>query len=361
MSNDWWHCRKEELLAVAGEKCPIYVYNEEALNETLFDLLAMDAIDSLFYPLHANPHPKILTKAFDLDVRFKCISIDEITRLLKNFPKLAPQRTLFVPDHAHGEDFERAFHYGVQVVVNDLDTLKIWPGIFQNKDIFICMDIGHEQEVSRLLETSVRGFYIRPKINFPLLGDLNETISFLVEASGHFPEISTLILGNDMGVSVNQEKDIMDISVIGEHLEAIKDACPQFRLWLELPTYMVSYAGVLLAKVIKTGKREGIHYIRINMDMKAPIYDGLHESCHEIVNLSKLDEETTVTTRIIGKDKDHGNTIDFVKAPASVEESDILLFTNMGAYRQGTGLDSKWRNSVPEHYLSARRLCQVRI
>ncbi|MBW1862855.1 MAG: hypothetical protein JRJ02_10845 [Deltaproteobacteria bacterium] len=270
MANDWWHCRKEELLAVAGEECPIYVYNEEVLNETLFDLLAMDAIDGLFYPLHANPHPKILRKAFELDVRFKCVSFNEMTSVFENFPKLAPQQILFVPDHDHGEDFERAFHYGVQVV----------PGIFKNKEISICIDMCDEQWGSGLIETSVSGLYIRPKINSPPLGDLNETISFLIEASGHFPEISTLILGNDMGVSVNQEKDIMDISVMGEHLEAIKDACPQFRLWLELPAYMVSYAGVLLANGIETGEEEGIHYFRINMDMKAPMYDGLN-NCND--------------------------------------------------------------------------------
>jgi len=87
MAIDWWHLRQEKLQTVAGKGCPFYVYNEETLNETLFDLLSIDALDLLFYPVHLNPHPKILTKAFELDVGFKCISIDEITRVLKNFPK----------------------------------------------------------------------------------------------------------------------------------------------------------------------------------------------------------------------------------------------------------------------------------
>jgi len=113
IANDWWSPRKEELLRVAGKECPIYVYNEEALNETLFDLLSIDALDLLFYPVHTNPYPKILRKAFELHVGFKCVSIDEITHVLKNFPKLEPQRILFVPDHAHGEDFERAFDFSI--------------------------------------------------------------------------------------------------------------------------------------------------------------------------------------------------------------------------------------------------------
>jgi len=216
-------------------------------------------------------------------------------------------------------------------------------------------------ELLTTLEISVKGFYIRPEINFPSLYDLNETISLLVEASGHFPEVSSLILGNGIDLSVNREKGIIDIPLIEYHLEAIKDASPQFKLWFELPVNMVSHAGVLLAKVTDTCEEEGISYIRINMDMKASVYDGLHVACHQSVNLSKLNEERTMTTRIIGQDRTPGNTIDFVKAPAFVEEGDILLFTNMGAYRPGMDFDHKGRGSASEHYLSARRICQVKI
>jgi len=362
MAKDWWYSRKEELLSVAGKGCPIYVYNEETLNETFFDLLSIDALDLIFYPVHTNPHPKILRKAFELDVGFKCISIDEITRVLKNLPKLAPQQILFVTDHAHKEDFEHAFHYGAHVAVNDLNALKRWPDIFQDREIFICMDMGHEQGSSGLLETSVRGFYIRPQINFNSLRDLNETISFFTETSGHFPEVSTLIFGNTMDVNVNHEKDVMDIPDLRDHLETIKDACPQYRLWLELPDFMAAYAGVLLAEVTETGEEEGTRYIRINMNMKDPIHDGLRGTSHKIINLAKCDDEKmAIMTRIIGQDKGAENTIDFMEAPASVEKGDILLFTNMGTYRPGGGFNDKGRDSVSEHYIHARSMCQVKI
>jgi len=362
MANDWWHFRKEELQAVAKKRCPIYVYDEETLNETFFDLLSIDALDLLFYPVHTNPHPKILRKVFALDVGFKCISIDEITRVLKKFPKLAPQRILFVPDHAHKEDFERAFDYGAHIAVNDLHALKRWPDTFQNREIFICMDIGHEQGGRGLLETSVRGFYIHPQVNLHPLQDLNETISFLAETSKHFPEVSTLIFGNTIGISVNHEKRVMDIPDLGDHLETIKDACPQYRLWLELPDLMVSQAGALLTEITETGNEGETRYIRINMDMNGPMYDRLRDASHHVINLSKRDdEEMGVKTRIIGQNKGPENTIDFIEAPASVEKGDILLFSNMGAYEPGTYFDDKGRDSVPEHYMHSRSMCQVKI
>jgi diaminopimelate decarboxylase/aspartate kinase len=332
MAKDWWYSRKEELLSVAGKGCPVYVYNEETLNETFFDLLSLDSLDTLFYPVHANPHPKILRKAFEMDVGFKCISIDEITRVLKNFPKLAPQRILFVPDHAHKEDFERAFDYGARVAVNDFNTLKRWPDIFQDRGICICIDMGHEQGGRGLLETS-----------------------------RHFPEVSALIVCNSMDVSVNHEKEVMDIPGLGDHLETIKDACPQYRLWLELPDFMVSHAGVLLAEVTETGEEGGTPYIWINVDMKGPTYDRLRGACHQIINLSKFDEETAIMTGIIGQDKGPENAVDFMEVPVSVEKGDVLLFSNMGSYEPSIDFDAKGRDSVPEHYMSARSMCRVKI
>ncbi|MCP4666795.1 MAG: hypothetical protein GY849_10550 [Deltaproteobacteria bacterium] len=58
--DDWWRFRKEALLALVHKKCPLYVYNEETLDDTFINLLAIDAIDGLFYLVHENPHPRIL-------------------------------------------------------------------------------------------------------------------------------------------------------------------------------------------------------------------------------------------------------------------------------------------------------------
>jgi len=96
--------------------------------------------------------------------------------------------------------------------------------------------------------------------------------------------------------------------------------------------------------------------------MKGPLYDRLRSDSHQIINLSKRDdEEMVIKTRIIGQDKGAKNTIDFMEAPASVEKSDTLLFSNMGAYGPGRDSDDKGRDSVPERYMSARSMCQVKI
>ena len=108
-TQEWWHARKETLLGLAEEKSPLYVYNEEILNDTLFDLLSIEAVSRVYYPVEANPHPKILEKAYELDVCFKCRSWTEIDRLFSLFRNISPRRILFIPGPENLEAWRRAF------------------------------------------------------------------------------------------------------------------------------------------------------------------------------------------------------------------------------------------------------------
>ena len=109
---DWWNFRKEDLIALAENEAPLFVYNEEALNEIFFDLSAMDALSGLFYPYHLNFHQQILRKAFELGAHFRCNSFSEVVRLKEHFQNLAPERIFFLSDHEDRRDCEAALHHG---------------------------------------------------------------------------------------------------------------------------------------------------------------------------------------------------------------------------------------------------------
>jgi len=70
---------------------------------------------------------------------------------------------------------------------------------------------------------------------------------------------------------------------------------------------------------------------------------------------------TGVLTEATEAGKGQENAKDFTEVPASVEEGDILLFTNMGTFEPDRDFDAKYRNSVPEYYMHARSMCQVKI
>ena len=80
-----------------------------------------------------------------------------------------------------------------------------------------------------------------------------------------------------------------------------------------------------------------------------------------MLNLSKPDKETAVMTQVMGQNRHSQNTPDIIKAPPSIEKGDILLLTNMGVCNPREPINKRIRDGVSEHYLSARRICQVKI
>jgi diaminopimelate decarboxylase/aspartate kinase len=362
METEWWQSRRDELLAMTGQGSPLYVFNEETLNEILFDLLSIDVIDRLFYPVHANPLPKILRKAVEQGVGFRCISCDEMDGLLRDFPGLDPERIVFFPVAATGRDFARAFDGCVQVVVDDLSAIKRWPDVFQDRRVFIRGDMGTDQTEIGATGISVQGFYCSLKTDARPVCGPDDTLSFLAGALAHFPDEATLILGNGTEQEMHREKELMDVSALGEYLETFAHACPRFNLWLELPYRMLGRAGVLITRVVEAGEQAGTRCVRVHADIQAPGSNGRCGIPHRMVNLSRPDSDQTVSpTRIIGQAGGSGNWMDLPDAPTIIEEGDALVFTNMGAPGAKRLSKGKGWNRMPQHYLHARSMCRVRI
>ena len=362
METQWWQPRRDELLALASQATPLYVFNEETLNDTLFDLLSMEALGCLLYPVHANPDSKMLRKAFEQGVGFWCISCDEMDGLLERFPYLDPQRIVFSPKAPNGQDFERAFDKGACAVVNDLDVLTEWPDVFRGRRVFIPGDLGSDEGRLRLKGIPVQGFYALLKGDSPSACSPDDTVSLLTEALRHFPEGKILILGCGTEQVMDDGRDGMDIPAMGEYLEAIGHAFPGFNLWLELPNRMLAHAGVLMVRVVEAGGKAGTRCVRVNAGMETLSGNGRSGISHGIVNLSRPDSQKTISpTCIIGEAGGPEYRMDLSKAPASIEEGDILAFTNMGAPGAEKYSTGKGWHAVPQHYLNARKMCPVRI
>ena len=387
LSREWWFERKDELKALVTNKCPLFIYNDETLNDTFFDLLWIEDLDRLIHTVTANPHPRILEKVYRLGANFKCSSSAELAHLLKTFPGISSVQLLFSSDLAGPEDYEYSFKRGVTVMLENISSLRSWPDVFKNRDIFLCIKIGHDQddhnisesgqasrksgimpsEIKSLVhllnrsEVSVKGLHAQLENTASAPPGLNETASFLAGLSGHFPEVSVLSFGSGIGLSMKSGQGIPDIPATKENLHAVRDSYPQFKLWLQPGHRIVSHAGVLLTKVTQAGRQGGIACIRLNTGMGMLTHSAVYGLHYDIINFSRLNEKATMQAHIMGQDDDPKNAISCVIRPAPVEEGDILLITNTGSYVPGTKLGSDSLDSVPAHYLCARKMCPVRI
>lgn len=358
-SNQWWYARKMELLAVAATECPVIVYNEESLNDTLFDLLALDPIDALFYPMHHNPHPKILRKVFEMGAGFQCGSAEELNRLIALFPEINPETVLFAPEIVVDEDLVLAFDYGVHVLVRNPRMIEDNRRIFQHRKLFLTLtpSNGEQNTAQSIIETlsscqiTLAGFSIQTKEPFAPPHHTDSWILRLVKTFRYSPEKTTLLLGGESAVIMDKKKGCIDISSTEEQLEALTNALPGLTLWLKPGSGVVSGAGVLLAQVLLSTEENGLYTAGTNLPADPPMTNILLRPPHHVVNLSKMQEETSNLTGVSGQE---------IKASLPMEAGDILLFTNVGACGQ-EAIFRKEKQAIPEHYLNARKLCPVKI
>ena len=383
----WWFERRDELETLSKERCPLYVYDDETLNDTFFDLLCIDAVGKLFYTVAANPLPRILEKAYQLGAGFKCASSVELEHVLRAFTGIESQKLLFATAFAGPEEYDYAFKKGATVLINNIFPLKSWPDVFKDRDIFICIERENPQQPQNVfhgsrsslqsgiassefdtlaqllkgLSITVRGLHIQLKAPIFSPPDLNETVSFLAGLSGHFPEASVFSFGNGVGVSIKPGIEIPDFTATRENLEAVKDMYPKFGFWLEPGDLIVAHAGVLLTKVKETNQVEGNYYVRINAGMEPLVRSALYGRHHEIVNFSKLGEKETRLTHVMSVNGEPGDTLCYAKRLAPVEKGDILLITNTGACGSDQGLGLQALEAEHQHYLRARKMCSVKI
>jgi bifunctional diaminopimelate decarboxylase / aspartate kinase len=371
VANKWWFDRREELETLAREKSPVRIYIDEILNEVLFDLLYIDAIERVFYKAGTNPHPRILEKVNRMGAGFKCISRQEITHLSKIFPDITPGQFLFAPVFAGPDDYEYVFEKGITVVLNDVYPIKAWPNIFEGKAVFLQVSwpeqdaAGSGIPVSKIeyaaktlndVGAKVKGLHVESEeIDLFEPGRLMKTASFIAGLASSSPQLSVLSLGNEIGLSERQATGALDIKGIRQELEAVTDEYPQFKLWLEPGAGIFSDAGVILTKVTQASERKGHTYVRMDMEMKIILQQEIYAKRPDILNLSKLDEDITVLTHVIGKEDKIDDSICYVTRLAPIDKGDILLITN-------TGISSiPLVEPIKEHYLNARKMCPVNI
>ncbi len=370
----WRLERVDELKSLADQRCPLLVYNAETLNEVFFDLFSIDTVDKLFYRISANPHPKILQKAFEMGLAFRCLSLREFSSLMTRFPRMDPDRVLLGPLHSLGPgESIGAFKPGATPLVPaDPYTLKGRAGLFKNREIMLSFSLGKEKnpqdevkeeelkEISTLLKNAgcfLMGIHLEAVEALSLREDPKGLRWRLESLGGFFSGVSLWSLGNGAGTAAGPAHSSLDIPATGGNLESIRENHPDTSLWLEPGPLAIAGAGILLTKAIQT-RREGTYtLITLDADMGAL---GLRGLSHQAHNFSRPHEEATVPSRIVwaGHGPDRGPWEMGPLPP--VEKGDILLFTNAGAREPHAGGPASPRR-VPEHYLPARSMCPVKL
>ncbi|MBH23530.1 MAG: diaminopimelate decarboxylase [Myxococcales bacterium] len=363
----WWHERQEELVQLAGEASPRYVYDGASLDGAARALLDMNAIDRVFYAIKANPNPDILRRFHEHGLGFECVSPGELERVQELFPNISPERILYTPNFAPREEYAAGLERGVWVTLDNLHPLESWPELFAGRELFVRIDpgqgrghhdyvktagarskfgisvdqLGRLQELLERADARVIGLHAHSGSGILSPEGWSETALLLTSIADRFPHVRYIDLGGGLGVPEKPAHTALDLGALDASLQTIRDAHPRFEFWLEPGRFLVAQAGVLLATVTQLKTKTDVYYVGIDAGMNSLIRPALYGAYHAIVNLSRLDAPTTRVANIVGPICETGDTLGYDRRIADPQEGDVLLIANTGAYGRSM---SSWYN-----------------
>jgi diaminopimelate decarboxylase/aspartate kinase len=352
----WWLERRGELLALARQATPRYVYDLASVRARALALRASIAcVDRWFYAIKANAHLVLLHEIVAQGFGLECVAPGELARVdaIREC-----SHVLFTPNFAAREEYAAAYAQGRIVTVDNLHPLAHWPEIFAGRELILRLDLGvgrghHDKvktggaqskfglaldelaEFQRLAAThDVRIAGLHAHLGSGILDvshwkDVYIQLASLAEKIG---SVRALNIGGGLGVPARGDEQPLDLVELGIALNEVKTAYPQFELWAEPGRYLVADAGVLLARVTQLKRKGDVRYVGCDAGMNSLIRPALYEAYHEIVNLSRLEESTSELVQIVGPICESGDVLGSNRRLPPTREGDVLLIAQAGAY-----------------------------
>lgn len=354
----WWEHSRDALITIGAAQSPCYVYNPQVQESKADELLALTAIDKLFYAVKANPHPSVLNTLHAKNIHFECVSIQELKHVFDLFPKLDKKRVLFTPNFAAKKEYDYALSLGCYVTIDSLYPLENWPELFDNQSIILRIDsgcgAGHHKyvctggneskfgiprenldEASALIEklnVQVIGLHAHSGSGILSLDLWQETAMMLAAETERFPSVQFINLGGGLGIVDKPGQQPLDLTALDASLQAVKSRYPSLQFWLEPGRFFVAESGVILAKVTQCKEKGKVRFIGVDTGMNSLIRPMLYGAYHEIVNLSRLSQEKTGFAHIVGPICESADTLGYDRLLPDTFEDDIVLIANTGAY-----------------------------
>ncbi|MCH8963292.1 MAG: diaminopimelate decarboxylase, partial [Bacteroidetes bacterium] len=378
----WWRTRRTDLLALADDASPLFVYDEHTLREAVERLQSIGAVDRIYYAMKANSHPDILRLFYAAGLGFECVSPGELEHVRTLFPDLDPERLLFTPNFAPRAEYAFGFDTAAYVTLDNLHPLEAWPDLFPDRSLIVRVDPGRghghhkhvrtagaqskfgvtPSEVGRLGELAeaagarIIGFHAHVGSGILTPETWSETAFFLASLAEDFPDVRLLNIGGGLGVPERPGALPLDEAAVANSLALFKKAHPRLALWMEPGRYLVAEAGVLLARVTQVKRKGGLHYVGVETGMNSLIRPALYGSYHEIVNLTRLDAPTTLTADVVGPICETGDVLGHSRRLPDTREGDVLLIATTGAYGRAMSSRYNLREPAAETMLRAARV-----
>lgn len=354
----WWMRQRGRLLA-AAQGTPRYVYSLPELNARAAAVQALRSVDQCFYAIKANAHPQILKTLAERGFGLECVSLAEIAHVKAHCLQLPPARILFTPSFAPIGEYAAALDLGVSVTVDNLELLRQAPEVFRGRELFLRIDPGFGQghhakvrtggkeskfglavedveqflQAARAIDSRVIGLHAHIGSGIFDVQHWAQVYAQLVRLADRIGSVRSIDIGGGMGIPYREDQDDFDWAAFDAALAPIKQAWPQYALWIEPGRYLVAEAGVLLARVTQVVRKQGVRRVGLDAGMHSLLRPALYEAWHDIVNLTRFDAAPGSPAEVVGPICESSDVLGHRRPlPETTAAGDIVLIADAGAY-----------------------------
>ena len=353
----------QELLQIAKKfGSPVYVYDSETIVNQYNRLTnAFSGVKNLKlnYAVKALSNISILKLFNTLGSGLDTVSIQEVQLGLK--AGFAPEDIIFTPNGVSLEEIENVAKLGVQINIDNLSILEQFGT--KHPNIPVCLrinphvmaggntniSVGHIDSkfgisihqiplLLRIVENTkmnINGIHMHTGSDILDIDVFIYASEILFETAKHFGNLEFIDFGSGFKVPYKIGDIETNIEELGEKLsKRFNEFCNEYgkelTLAFEPGKFLVSEAGVFLAKVNVVKQTTSTVFAQIDSGFNHLIRPMLYGSQHEIINISNPNGRErfySVVGYICETDTFANN-----KRISEINENDILCFKNAGAY-----------------------------
>ena len=354
---------RTQLLALANKYgSPLYVYDTDKI-ESQYNRLtsAFSGVKNLKlnYAVKALSNINILKFFKNIGAGLDTVSIQEVQLGLTT--GIAPKKIIFTPNGVSLKEIEEVAKLGVQINIDNLSILelfgqkhpeipvcirinphimaggnsKISVGHIDSKFVIAIHQVPHIKRVVENTGMNINGIHMHTGSDILDIDTFLRATEILFDVAKQFDNIDFIDFGSGFKVPYKEGDISTDIEQLGLQLsERFNAFCEEYgkeiTLMFEPGKFLVSEAGVFLAKVNVVKQTTSTVFAHVDSGFNHLVRPMMYDSYHQITNISNpegRDRYYSVVGYICETDTFGSN-----RRIAEISEEDVLCFHNAGAY-----------------------------